>query len=31
MTLVWIFVAMPLAGLICFAFLIGRTGKTHGS
>ena len=24
MPLIWIFCAMPLVGLICFAFLIGR-------
>jgi hypothetical protein len=27
----WILIAMPFAGLICFACLIARTGGTHAS
>jgi hypothetical protein len=29
MYLIWVLIAMPLVGLLCFVCMIGRTGRTH--
>jgi hypothetical protein len=29
MYLIWVLIAVPLVGLLCFVCLIGRTGRTH--